>query len=223
MDLILFLKGIGVGFVIAAPVGPVGLLCAHRTLHNGIASGLWSGFGAAVADAIFGVIAAFGLSFIAHLMLEHETWMRLGGGVILLVIGAVTITKHLTATPETVIRHNPISDSVSTFVLTITNPITILSFAPVFAAADAVVAPGELVRAWTLIVGVFLGSALWWSVLCAGASVFRGAVSDENADWIGRISGVLIVVAGALVIISVTPWGRALFGIADRMSQASPN
>lgn len=219
MDLILFLKGVGVGFVIAAPVGPVGLLCAHRTLHSGLPSGLWSGFGAAVADAVFGIIAAFGLSFIAHLMLEYETWMRLGGGVILLAIGAATITKHLVSTPETVIRHNPISDSVSTFMLTITNPITILSFAPVFAAVDAVVAPGELVRAWTLIVGVFLGSALWWSILCVGVSFFRGVVTDENAGWIGRISGALILLVGALVIFSVTPWGRALFGIAERIKQ----
>lgn len=219
MDLILFLKGIGVGFVIAAPVGPVGLLCAHRTLHNGLPAGLWSGFGAAVADAFFGIVAAFGLSFVAHLMLEHETWMRFGGGVILLAIGATTITKHMTSTPETVIRHNPVSDSVSTFVLTITNPITILSFAPIFAAVDAVVAPGELIRAWTLIVGVFLGSALWWTTLCAAVSLFRGVVSDENSDWIGRISGALILIAGMLVIFSVTPWGEELFGIADRIKQ----
>lgn len=215
MDVFLFLKGIFVGFLIAAPVGPVGILCAQRTLQLSLSAGLTAGLGAAVADAIFGAVAAFGLTFVAHILLENETLFRLIGGVLLLVLGARTFRKpppDLDQRIEVTANHHT-GGFISTFALTITNPITIMSFGPVFVAANAIVQPGSLAAAWTLIVGVFAGSALWWLLLCTGISLFRRKVTESHMRWINKLSGVVILFFGVLVIASVTKYGAGLLDI----------
>lgn len=214
MDFVLFAKGIIAGFVIAAPMGPVGVLCAQRTLAKGIAAGLIAGSGAAVADTIFGAVAAFGLTFIADLLLDIENWLRLCGGVLLLILGGLTLAKKVKPTEapkRSLSRHA--GDFASTFVLTITNPITILSFSPVFLAVGAIVPAGDLVRAWTLILGVLAGSTLWWLTLCALASLFRQRLSLSRMQIINRISGGLIVLFGLVVLASVTELGKQLFDL----------
>jgi threonine/homoserine/homoserine lactone efflux protein len=214
MDFVLFAKGIIAGFVIAAPVGPVGILCAQRTLAKGIPAGLIAGSGAAIADTIFGAVAAFGLTFIADLLLSIENWLRLGGGILLLVLGGLTVIKKLTPSEEP--RRSltrTAGDFAATFVLAITNPVTILSFSPVFLAVGAIVPQGDLPRAWTLILGVFAGSSLWWLTLCALASLFRQKLSLARMQIINRISGGLIVVFGVLVLASVTSLGKQLFNL----------
>ena len=212
MDLILFLKGIFVGFLIAAPVGPVGILCAHRTIGSGLKSGLSSGLGAATADTVFGGVAAFGLAFVADFLLANEVWLRLVGALLLFVIGIETLIRTVKTAPDPVPRHRFAADYASTFALTITNPITILSFAPVFVAAGAVVHDANLGGAWSLILGVLAGSALWWLTLCIGVSMFRAKVTDERMRWINTVSGSLIVFFGVLVLLSLTEGGRQLIG-----------
>ena len=212
MDVILFLKGMFVGFLIAAPVGPVGILCAHRTLDTGLASGLASGLGAATADTVFGGVAAFGLALVADFLLANEVSLRLGGAILLFAIGIQTLIKTVKSNPDPVPRHRFASDYASTFALTITNPITILSFGPVFVAAGAVVRDGYLVGAWSLIVGVLLGSCLWWLTLCAGVSIFRARITDEGMRWINKVSGTLIIIFGVLVLLSLTRGGQQLIG-----------
>jgi len=214
MEFILYFKGIFVGFLIAAPVGPVGILCAQRTLQIGLLAGLVSGFGAAIADTIFGAVAAFGLTFIAQYLLENEALMRLIGGLLLVGIGVETMLKKpVTIQSDKLPKaHRYAASFFRTFMLTITNPITIMAFGPVFVAANAVVEEGNLLQAWALILGVFSGSALWFSMLCSGVHLGRHHLNDRRMRWMNRISGIVIVFFGAMAVASLTPVGKQLFG-----------
>ncbi|MGE0737170.1 MAG: LysE family translocator [Alphaproteobacteria bacterium] len=212
MDVILLLKGIFSGFVIAAPVGPVGIMCAQRTLHRGFAIGVMGGAGAAVADTIFGAAAAFGLTIISGFLLQNETVMRLVGGVIMLGVGLHYLIRKATLDQPAAGRFHFAGVFLTTFVLTITNPITILSFSPVFLATGAVVPPHDIPAAWTLILGVFAGSWLWWFALCALVSLFRSKISHDGIRWINRISGGIIVFFGIVVLLSVTDFGMRVIG-----------
>ena len=186
MDLFLFIKGIVAGFIIAAPVGPVGILCVQRTLSKGMIMGLAPGVGGAVADTLFGGVAAFGLTFVAEFLIQHEGSMRLGGGILLLVLGVHGCLKPVTlaAAPPSV--RGAAGDSVSAFLLTVTNPMTILTFSPVFLAVGAVVAQDDRPAAWTLILGVFAGSCLWWVILCALAELFRRRINSAREAPLSR-------------------------------------
>jgi arginine exporter protein ArgO len=131
-----------------------------------------------VADTIFGAVAAFGLTFIADFLVRHENYMRLGGGVLLLVLGMVGLLKrHEVMAPAPPSVRGAAGDSVSAFILTITNPMTMLTFSPVFLAVGAVVEANDAAAAWTLILGVFAGSCIWWVILCALAELFRRKIN----------------------------------------------
>lgn len=214
MEIVLFFKGIFVGFLIAAPVGPVGILCAQRTLQISLLAGLVSGLGAAIADTIFGAVAAFGLTFVARYLLENEALMRLIGGLLLVGIGVETMLKKPVQIQSDKLpkAHRYAASFFRTFMLTITNPITIMAFGPVFVAANAVVEEGNLVQAWALILGVFSGSALWFSMLCSGVHLGRHHLTDRRMRWMNRISGIVIVFFGAMAVASLTPVGRQIFG-----------
>lgn len=215
MDLILFIKGIVAGFIIAAPVGPVGILCIQRTLSKGMPTGLAAGMGGAVADTIFGAVAAFGLTFIADFLVQHENYMRLGGGILLLVLGMHGCLKRHTAmaaAPPSV--RGAAGDAVSAFLLTVTNPTTILTFSPVFLAVGAVVAKNDRPAAWTLIVGVLAGSCLWWVILCALAEIFRRRINAARMVIIHRVSAGFILLFGVLVLLSTTAVGQRVIDAA---------
>jgi threonine/homoserine/homoserine lactone efflux protein len=218
MDLILFIKGIVAGFIIAAPVGPVGILCVQRTLSKGMVVGLTAGFGGAVADTIFGAVAAFGLTFVAEFLLRHESWMRLGGGVLLLVLGVHGCLKHVSVAAAPPSVRGAAGDGVSAFILTITNPITMLTFSPVFLAVGAVVAPDDRPAAWTLILGVFAGSCLWWVMLCALAEVFRRKLNSARMLIIHRISAGMILFFGIVVLLSTTALGQRIIDAAKPLA-----
>jgi threonine/homoserine/homoserine lactone efflux protein len=215
MDLTLLAKGLIAGFVIAAPVGAVGILCVQRTLSKNMLAGLIAGGGAAIGDTLFGAIAAFGLTFIAEFLQTYDNWLRLIGGLLLLGLGALTVFKKI----EPIDREGPsltrhAGDFVSTFVLTISNPATILAFTPVFATLNAVLPPGDPGSSWTLILGVFAGSALWWLILCSLSSLFRTKLNDARMQLINRISGILIMIFGLIVLLSVTELGAGMLGKA---------
>src|SRR3989338_3889292 len=158
MDPSFFLKGIIIGFSIAAPVGPIGVLCIHRTLTQGRLSGLVSGLGAATADMIYGFIAGFGLTFISSIFISQQIWLHLIGCVFFLYLGI----KTFLATPAEQIAsakgNSLISTYASTFFLTLINPITILYFAGIFAGLGVVSASGNYVTVGALVLGVFIGS-----------------------------------------------------------------
>jgi threonine/homoserine/homoserine lactone efflux protein len=213
MDPILFIKGAIAGFIIAAPVGPVGILCVQRTLGRSIIAGLIAGSGAAVADAIFGGVAAFGLTFIAEFLQRHDQILRFCGGVLLIGLGLHGFFQHPNPELAPAGFRGPAGDAVSTFVLTITNPITILTFSPAFLAVGAVVAPDDRAGAGILILGVFAGSCLWWLVLCALTELLRRRLSKGRLRVIYRSSAIMILFFGAVVLVSGTPWGERVIAV----------
>ena len=201
MDLHFFLRGIVLGFSIAAPVGPIGVLCIHRTLAGGRAVGLVSGLGAASADAIYGSIAAFGLAAVSGFLVDQQTWLQLIGGAFLLFLGLRTIrAQPAERAAEAQAGHGLPGAYLSTLALTLTNPVTILSFVAIFAGAGIVQSGTDYAAALTLVVGVFIGSALWWLLLSGGVSLVRTAFTPARLRWVNRLSGAVLVVFGVLAL-----------------------
>jgi threonine/homoserine/homoserine lactone efflux protein len=195
----LFIKGLIVGVAIAAPVGPIGLLCIQRALAGGWISGLASGLGAALADTFYGCIAAFGLTLVQDFLFGHRSTIAVIGGLFLCLLGV----RILLAKPSTVAARPQRSaaglagDFIGTFMLTLANPMTILSFIAIFAALNTSAASDSYVAAATLVLGVFGGSAAWWLCLSLGIGVIRHKMDQPVLRWIARGSGALILAFGA--------------------------
>jgi threonine/homoserine/homoserine lactone efflux protein len=196
----LFFEGIVIGFVIAAPVGPIGVLCIRRTLAEGRASGFVSGLGAATADAVYCSVAALGLTFVANLLVGGELWFRLVGGAFLIFLGVKTFLARPAERAAPAERSGLPGAYASTFFLTLTNPTTILSFAAIFAGLGAGDANGSALSAMLLVLGVFLGSALWWLILSGTAGLFRAKLSARGLRWVNRVSGTVIAAFGVLAL-----------------------
>lgn len=195
------LKGMLVGVVIALPVGPVGVLCIRRTLLHGRLAGFLSGLGAATADAAFGVIAGFGLTFAADLLLDYQDWLRLAGAGFLLYVGiSAFVADPLARSQAPCDPESLLGDYLSTFVLTIANPVTILSFLAIFAALGLSGAETTLGHAALLIFGVWLGSLLWWTGLALGGGRLRLSFDREHLVWINRGSGGILVLSGVALL-----------------------
>ncbi len=201
MELGFFVKGAMLGFAVAAPVGPIGLLCIHKTLQFGRLSGLFSGLGAAVADTLYGVIAAFGLTFISNTLMQGQFWIRLTGGVFLLYLGGRTFLSKSAALKTTVtLSSNLFVDFITTLLLTLTNPLTILSFLAIFAGLGLSPDHGEALR---LVSGVFVGSCFWWILLSEGVTLFRKQITAPIMVWVNRIAGLLILGFGIMAFLSL--------------------
>jgi threonine/homoserine/homoserine lactone efflux protein len=198
MLLLFLLKGVVVGIIIAVPVGPVGVLCVRRTLFQGKLAGFVSGLGAATADAIFGFIAAFGLTFVSDWLIGYQLWLRIAGGCYLLYVGGTALLSKPTTKPnperdaETILR-----DFGSTFVLTLTNPITIVAFLGIFSALGLSGEGATLGRAAILVLGVWSGSLLWWLALSFGLGMIFRSFQPRYLVWINRASGTILLLSGA--------------------------
>ncbi|MBU1662878.1 MAG: LysE family translocator [Chloroflexi bacterium] len=198
-----FLLGLIIGISIAAPVGPIGVLCIRRTLTEGRLAGLVSGLGAASADAIYGVIAGFGLTFISGFLVEQQTWLRLLGGLFLCYLGVRTYLSRPSDKPAVARSHSLLGNYLSIFVLTLTNPITIISFAVIFAGLGLAESGGDYIFATLMVLGVFTGSALWWLCLSLGVGLFRDKVAARWMQWINSISGGVVFGFGVLALVSL--------------------
>jgi threonine/homoserine/homoserine lactone efflux protein len=193
MDLGLILRGIVIGFSIAAPVGPIGVLCIRRTLAEGRVVGLATGLGAATADALYGCMAAFGLTALTNRLIGAGLWIRLIGGAFLLYLGIRTLLAKPGERAAAASGSGLAGAYLSTFVLTLTNPMTILSFLAVFAALGLGSTHPEPLAAVSLVVGVFAGSALWWLGLSAVVSMLRSKFDARALRWVNIGSGLVIV------------------------------
>lgn len=203
MDLLpLPLRGILIGFAIAAPVGPIGLLCIQRTLAKGWRHGFLSGLGAASADAVYGMVAGLGLTAVSTFLVQQQTWLGLIGGLFLCYLGMKTLLlRSETAAATTTGNHQGIAAAYfSIFALTLTNPITILSFAAIFAGMGLMTVEIEVRTAVFFILGVFVGSASWWFILSSGAGLLRQRLRPVHFRWINRFSGTIILIFGLLAI-----------------------
>jgi threonine/homoserine/homoserine lactone efflux protein len=204
MHIAFFLKGILVGIVIAVPVGPVGVLCVRRTIFQGRLLGFVSGLGAASADTVFGIVAGFGLTVIQEWLLRFQDWLRAGGGLFLVWIGISALRRRVARPAETARSGEDLVGAyLSTFALTISNPITILAFLGVFAAVGFSGGEATLENAAMMIAGVLAGSLLWWLGLSLGAGLFRHRLSDEHLAWINRGSGTILTLSGIALLISL--------------------
>ena len=196
--LVFLLKGLAVGIVIAVPVGPVGVMCVRRTIFEGKWAGFVSGLGAATADALFGCIAAFGLTFVSDWLIGYHQWLRIAGGCYLLYVGGSALraepgSKH-SCEPD---AEGLLRDFLSTFALTLTNPITILAFLGIFSALGLTGEVATVARATAMVLGVWLGSLLWWLALTFGLGSFFRSFEVRHVKWINRASGIILLLSGA--------------------------
>jgi threonine/homoserine/homoserine lactone efflux protein len=198
-----FLEGLVIGFSIAAPVGPIGLLCIQRTLDRGRKAGLVSGLGAATADATYASIAGFGVTFVSSFLVNEQLWIRLVGGAFLIFLGLRTFFSVPRDSAISEGRKRLANDYASTFALTLSNPLTIVSFAAVFTGLGLLGQARDYWAATELVSGVFAGSALWWIVLSTSVGTLRGKLSPGRMRWVNRLSGVVISGFGAVAILSL--------------------
>ena len=202
MDLSLFPRGLVIGFAIAALVGPIGVLCIRRSLADGQAVGLATGLGAATADALYALLAALGLTAVGQVMSDQATGIRLVGGLALCFLGARTLRSAPAALTGGAGGRGRLAGAYATTVgLTLANPATILSFAAVFAGLGA--SQGNGWAALVLVVGVFLGSALWWLILSSGAGLARRRVTPAILRWVNVASGAVLIGFGLIALLAV--------------------
>jgi threonine/homoserine/homoserine lactone efflux protein len=206
--LLIYLKGVLIGLFIAAPVGPIAMLCISRTLSEGALSGLATGLGAATADATYGVLAAFGITAVSTVLIEYELLLKLVGGVLLCAMGAkVVLFPASMKTPDAVqkamrIHGGLLVEFSTTFALTLANPVTLLAFAAAFAGlgqSDLV----SVTHAGVLVLGVFTGSGFWWLFLSFSAGWMRGWLNPTVLRTANRAVGLLLALFGAVVLASV--------------------
>ena len=214
MDITYLLRGLALGFAIAAPVGPIGVLCIRRTLADGRLVGFVTGLGAATADATYGAAAAFGVSAVADALVGLRLWIHLLGAIFLAWLGLRTLlarpaerapvsATQKPATPDEALaqRGGLLAAWASTVALTLTNPATILSFTAIFAGLGLVGV--GYTAAGLLVVGVFLGSALWWLLLSSGVSLLRARFNARMLRAVNIVSGLLLLGFAAFALVSL--------------------
>ncbi|MDQ0087727.1 threonine/homoserine/homoserine lactone efflux protein [Paenibacillus anaericanus] len=204
MDPNTILKGILLGLSIAAPMGPISMVCIRSTLSGGRGAGYAAGFGVATADACYGVIAGLGVTAASSFLLQYLDFIRLCGGIFLCYLGLSTFFRKTTQSIESSEQHL-LGSFASTFLLTLANPMTIVSFASIFAATGFTVPNSGGTQIMGLVSGVFLGSALWWILLSMGVSLFRKTLlSPYSLRLINRLSAVILIGFGIWTLLQIT-------------------
>ena len=201
-DLYLFLKGIAIGVAIAAPIGPVAILCIRRTILYGRRFGIASGLGAVTADTIFGTIASFGVVAVAEPLFAHQTLLRFLGAFFLLALGVATWRGRAETGEEP--RSGRLATAyLSALFLTITNPITIFAFTGIFAGFDVVRADMTYGQGLELMAGVLIGTLIWWIGLTLFAGLFRKQSRAEEVGLLHHLSGGLLIAFGLAALGSI--------------------
>ena len=200
---ILFLKAIFVGVVVAAPMGPVNVLCIHRTLTHGRLDGFFTGLGGALGDAVFAIVAALGLSAVADFVQQSEVWFRIPGGVFLIVMGVAIWRRHPHIEAREPGGNSVIGSFFSSFLLTVTNPITVAAFAGFFVALGLVTG-FEPIAALAVVAGVFIGSALWWLGIVTATGLLHGKIADRHLEMLNHGVAIVVIVLGVYAIDTVT-------------------
>ena len=196
----LFVKGLIVGFCLAAPVGPIAVLCVQRTISHGKLAGLVSGLGAAVADALYGTLAAFGVTVISSFLMDHRLIFQRVGGAVLLVLGARLLFLKPPKAEEVDTDRGLAADFFSTLVLTLTNPMTFVAFVAIFATFGIGAVHGHSFLTAELVAGVLIGSSSWFAFLVGLSNFFRGRFRYETLVTINRATGVFVIGVGILYL-----------------------
>ncbi len=202
MEPILFFKGLLVGFGLAVPIGPVGIMCIRKTLMERHSRGLMTGLGAATADSLYGGIAAFGLTFITDIIAGHQFWLHLVGGILLLALGIKTYLVTHERPWHPFDNRGVVGSYLAAFLLAVSNPVTVFAFIAVFAAFGLGNKAAFATRCM-LVCGVFTGSFLWFVALGHVATVFRHKLDEGGFKWVNRVSGVLIIISGIAAFVTM--------------------
>ncbi len=199
------LKGVIIGFSLAAPIGPVGMMCIRRTLTHGHLRGFVSGLGAAAADSVYAIVAAFGITLISNFIVEQEYLIRLVGGILLILLGIRNLLVHPVEKSPTNGVNGHASAFVSMFLLTFTNPMTVFAFAVVFAGigAGSAVGEGNTLTASFLVAGVFLGSGLWFLLITSAVHFYKDKFKVWGLKVVNIVAGSFILLCGIIVLLSL--------------------
>jgi len=209
MSIYFLLEGVLMGLVVAVPVGPLGLLCINRVLMLGPTCGLFSGLGVATADALAAGIAALGITLVSGFLITHQLLLRLIGGLFLCFLGyKIYRTEPVAVAP---IKHinGLVGAYATTFFLTVSNPVTFLSFVAIYAGWHVPSLHGHYIAAATLTLGVFTGSAAWWVGLFIGLTAFHDKFNLRFLFWVHRVSGAVIAIIGIGVLLSLWSLSRS--------------
>lgn len=200
--LLLFAKGLLLGLAIAAPLGPIGALCISRTLRRGFLAGVAGGLGTAIADACYAALAALGFAAFSSILAMVDMPLRLVGGAFLLWLGWKSVVPRPLPNEASIWRTDLLGTVATTFALTISNPMTILSFAAIFAGLG-LASDTDLMGKLVVVIGVFLGSLLWWVILSGGVALLRQRLPQGFAVWISRASGAVLIGFGLVAMASL--------------------
>lgn len=195
MELLLFGKSIVLGLAVAAPLGPIGALCINRTLERGLWAGVAGGLGTAFADAIYASLAAVGFAAFTATLAMIDAPLKFVGGLFMLWLGWKSMMPTPPQKDAKVGATDLVGTVATTFLLTITNPMTILSFAAIFAGLGLADAPGTA-NAFIVVAGVFVGSLLWWFTLSGGVALLRQRLTQGFARWVSTLSGLILIAFG---------------------------
>lgn len=209
MFLYFLIKGFVIGFAMSAVVGPIGILCIRRSISEGFLAGISTGLGASIADVIYASVTAFGLTFISNFFIGKAFFLSIVGGLYLVFIGIRTYMSRSKLSSGS-LENSQISEDqehwgffknlVSTFFMTLTNPMTIFLFMLIFAGLN--IQAGDFISSLSVVVGLFFGAMLWWVLLSYFGYILKNKLSSKTfLFWVNRISGLAIILFGALIIL----------------------
>ncbi len=203
MDTSVFIQGMIIGLTLAVPVGPIALLCIQRAVTDGRLHGIVSGIGVATADSFYAGVTFFGLTAISGLIIAHQFSLRLAAGFVLIAVG-IRIFLSLPAPLSVKVEHETyLKDYLSALAITIANPLTLIFFIAILPGFGVVFHENIVLSAWEFVGGVFIGSTLWWIILCGSIGTVRSRISADHLRLINRISGVLIVIFGVGMVLLI--------------------
>lgn len=199
----IFYKGAITGFLIAAPVGPIAILCIRRTLTKGLIIGLASGLGAATADAMYGIIAGFGMTVISNFLMKQQCYISLFGAIFLGYLGIKTLLSQPAKQANDKGGQGILGSYFSTLLLTLSNPMTILAFTAAFASLGITNPSGNYLTSLALVMGLFIGSGIWWILLSSFVGLLRKRLnSNKFLNWVNKVSGIIIIVFAIFILYS---------------------
>ena len=207
MDLGLFIQGVIIGLTLAVPVGPISLVCIHRTVANGRLHGIASGLGVATADSLYAAVAFLGLTAVSGLIIGHQGLFRLLAGTALVLVG-IQVFRSIPAAVQARNGQEPyLRDYLSLLAIAGANPLTIIFFITILPGFGVVAHGTTLSAAIPFVAGIFTGSAAWWILLCGSLGSVRSRLDPGNLRQVNRVSGILIACFGAvmLVLLVVAP------------------
>jgi len=196
-----FLKGMFIGLAMAAPVGPLAILCIRRSLAKGYAEGLATASGVALVDGFYALVAALGLTAISSFVLERREYLFMGGGLMLMMLG-IRALKNPPQLKNDVVKHRGFFTTlIQTMLITLTNPMTIITFIAAFTAVGFEDLQADISQAIIIAFGVFLGSMSWFMFISFSAAYFRKHLTPYMLWLLNTLSGIILLGFGLLFLI----------------------